>query len=273
MAPRFYRLKNPKIQLNPIIERLLKYKSPKTLCYRLVVLVLLMFSVYHYVNYILEQRYLDKKAHEIIAIANAQTQTEQILALRDYVRLNVTSAGLNLNDKRPFLRDSAKRTLETGKGFCGEVSRTFICLARQLGINAQRINLYGKNPHVVAVVELDTGERFLVDSQRAPDGTTVFDEPITLNQLMSDPKYGYTNYSTIHLRRLGLGNFFTSLNLRITFISWLLENPSLLLATLALGGTVALVVVKNTIFLLMKMHIRHIKRNYHIIDKNTGTEV
>jgi hypothetical protein len=232
-----------------------------------------MFSGYELYNYLSEQKYLDKKAHEIVSAANAQTQTEQILALRDYVRLNVTSAGLNVNDKRPFLRDSAKRTLETGKGFCGEVNRTFICLSHQLGIKAQRINLYGKNPHVVAEVELNTGERFLVDSQRSPDGTTMFDQLITLNQLMSDQKYGYTNYSTIHLRRLSLQTIFEGLKLRNTFISWLLENPSLLLAALALGGTVALVVVKNTIFLLIAMHIRYLKRNYHIIDKNTRAKV
>lgn len=207
------------IKLNLLTYRLLKQHGAKTLCYRVIVLTLLIFSVYHYVKYLSEQKYLDKKAHEIVSAANAHTQTEQILALRDYVRLNVTSAGLNLNDKRPFLRDSAKRTLEKGKGFCGEATRTFVCLSRQLGIEAQRINLYGKYPHVVAEVELNTGEQFFVDCTRTPDGTTMFDLLITLKQLMSDPKYGYTYYSTIHLRRIGLYKILKGLRLRITFIS------------------------------------------------------
>ena len=83
---------------------------------------------------------LTKIAQQVAGEAHAVTPTQKVLALRDYLRRNVRWQDLTSNelDRRPFFRDSAIDTLRSGEGFCGEVTRAFICMAAALDIPAQR---------------------------------------------------------------------------------------------------------------------------------------
>src|ERR1044071_9594060 len=142
-----------------------------------------------------ERKFLQAVAREIVGRLGRSDTREQVIALRDYLRANVTYEGAAYDD-RPFFRDSAAETLRSGKGYCGEVTRTFICLADAVGIRAQRINLWGKEPHVVAEVELGPDDRVIVDCQSPPK----IDSLERLDDVMSSLQY--TDYYTLNLRRL-----------------------------------------------------------------------
>src|SRR5207253_1417777 len=121
-----------------------------------------------------EQQWLRDKAADIVGGAHATTAAEEVVALRDYVRKHVRYEGVDAND-RPFLRASARETLESGRGYCGEAIRAFICLARQRGIQAQRVNLYGPINHVVAEVQTGPDREVLVDVQDNPQTNPILD--------------------------------------------------------------------------------------------------
>jgi len=173
----------------------------------LLVLCLLAIG-YHVWQYHRDQRWLAWKARQIIEAARAFDREAQILALRDYVRTHVRFEGLSV-EGRPFLRATARETLVTGKGFCGEATRAFIGLARSIGIQALRVNLYGRVDHVVAEVELTPGRWVLVDLQANPVTNHVLDERWwTLDEIMASEERLWWDYSNINLRRLPFINLF-----------------------------------------------------------------
>jgi len=149
---------------------------------------------------------------------------------------------VDAND-RPFLRASAQETLESGRGYCGEATRAFICLARQRGIRAQRINLYGPINHVLAEVQTGPDREVLVDVQDNPVTNPILDsQEWTVHEIDNDPRSPFTDYSNVHLRRLPLvGQYVRYIKLRQTALTWVLENPSLLKAVVF--GGVALVMI------------------------------
>jgi Transglutaminase-like superfamily len=170
-----------------------------------------------------ERWYLQEVTHAIVKDAGAKTTEEKVLALRGYIRKNVEFRNAPTND-RPFLRATAAETLQSGKGYCGEVSRTFICMARVLDIRAQRINLYGKKPHVVAEAELSDGQNVIVDCQNPPHIAGL--EPLDKVMLRGD----YDDYSTLNVRRLGLDGLFSRIKMQMgPFVYWG-ENPHALKA-------------------------------------------
>lgn len=206
--------------------------------YWTAVVVSFLVSGYYVVDYYQEQHELQLKAREIVQVANARSTEEQIVALRSFIRKHVRSAGLAI-DGRPFLRASAVEILEAGKGYCGEATRTFICLARQLGIEAQRINLYGRINHVVAEVELTPDRWVLVDLQENDATNGLLDAQwLTVNDVLAHDESPFVDYSNLHLRRLPIVNLFVQrIKMKNGFVTWLLENPSLMKALLlALTG-------------------------------------
>ena len=165
-----------------------------------------------------ESRYVKAVAGEIVQKAGADDNRSRVIALRDYLRERITFNGA-MHDQRPFLRASAAETLRSGAGYCGEVTRAFINMAAAVGIKAQRINLYGKDNHVLAEVVLQPGERVLVDSQNPPQVR----ELETLDEVIL--RTGYDDYSTLNLRRLRLNWLVSRIRLELGPLTYFLENP------------------------------------------------
>jgi transglutaminase superfamily protein len=165
-----------------------------------------------------ESVYLTRVAEKVVRGIDPSDTEGRVRALRDYVRCKVAYRGA-FETGRPFLRATASETLRSGKGFCGESSRTFICLAHTLDIPAQRINLYGKAPHVVAEAELAPGHRVIVDCQNPPAIRDL--EP--LDRVMLRPEYD--DYYTLNLRRLRVNWIVSRIKLEMGPLTYWTENP------------------------------------------------
>jgi hypothetical protein len=133
-------------------------------------------------------------AENIVRQANATDTTSKIVALRDYLRHNVTRENYPV-EGRPFLRDTAAYALQTGNGRCGEATRAFVNMAESLGIHSYRLYVEGLPlEHVVALVRLSDGRQLLVDSTDRP----YIQDLLELNQL---PQYHFNYYSSINMHR------------------------------------------------------------------------
>jgi hypothetical protein len=172
-----------------------------------------------------ESWYVRSVSLGVIQDAGAATSREKVVALRDYIQNNVTTFNAPFFDKeRPFLRATASETLKSGLGYCGEDTRTFICMANNVGLRAQRINLTGKKLHVVAEVELAPDQKVLVDCQNPP----AFIELTTLDEVVRGPVY--EDYFTINLRRLRIGWLISRLKLHYGPWDYVLERPHVMKA-------------------------------------------
>ena len=160
-------------------------------------LVTLAFGISEAVLQHRESRYVAGVAEHIVRQANARDTTATIIALRDYLRRNVTANNYSVAG-RPFFRDTAAYALQTGKGRCGESTRAFINMAESLGIHAQRLYLEGELEHVVAVVTLSDGRQLIVDSIDPPYFLGIEE----LHPGSQFPDFNY--YSSINLHRLSL---------------------------------------------------------------------
>lgn len=214
------------------------------ICKRVIwvfLMALLLLASYCELRFQEEQRWLAVKARQITDQAGAHTQRERIIALRDYLRRHVKWRGA-AHDDRPFLRASARETLESGRGYCGESSRAFINLAHQFGIKAHRVNLYGPNPHVIAEAEVRPDVDILVDAQDNPFMNAYFDRrDWTLDEAIRDPGAPFLSYSNIHLRRVPILNQYLSrVKLTNSMVTWIVENPWLM-GTYAFGSLFLLI--------------------------------
>lgn len=178
-----------------------------------------------------ENRFVRSVSLSVIEGAGAASPLEKAVALRDYLRKEVTSLGAPNND-RPFLRATAAETLQSGRGYCGEVSRAFICMANSLGMRAQRINLVGNKIHTVAEIEVSPSERWIVDCQNPPSLVRL----ATIDELLRGPDY--TDYFTVNLRRLQVNWLISRIKLQHGPWDYVLERPHLLKA-IGWGGLVA----------------------------------
>ena len=185
--------------------------------------VLLLFGSVQAWLQLQERAYVQEVTHAVIMEAGATTPKQKVLALRDYLRTHVEFKNAPV-DNRPFLRATAADTLQSGKGYCGEVSRTFICMARVLDIRTQRINLYGSKPHTVAEVELPDGQNWIVDCQNPPRIAGLEQ----LDKVMS--KGDYVDYSTLNVRRLGVDWLVSRIKLQMGPLTYWSENPHALVA-------------------------------------------
>lgn len=169
--------------------------------------------------------FVNSQAREALRGVTTDNFDEKLTALRDYVRARVHNVNFPARG-RPFLRDTAADTLQTGKGRCGEATRAFINLARAAGINAQRLYLDGPRPHVLAVVRADDGRKLVVD---AYDRHYVHEvEP--LERLLSHPEF--TSYSTLAFRHMWPLRSLPSHELNLGPFGYLFENPHALLSLL-----------------------------------------
>ena len=211
---------------------------------------LLVFGAYCLSRYYDEQRWLRSKAREITSNHGAHDERSQILALRDYVRRYVRHENAPYDD-RPFFRATARETLESGRGYCGESSRAYINLLGNIGISSRRINLYGDMNHVIVEVRLQSGRDILVDPQDNDRSNGFFDcQDRELDQIVGGGRSLFSDYSTIHLRRIPyLGEIVQRVRLRYSPFTWTMENPWLIKALMA----AAMVVVLLALFVLDKL--------------------
>lgn len=159
-----------------------------------IIAVTLAFGISEAVSQHRESRYVADTAQNIVRQANASDETSKIIALRDYLRRNVTRDNYPARG-RPFLRDTAAYALQTGQGRCGESTRAFVNMAESLGIHAYRLYVEGLPlEHVVALVRSNDGRQLIVDSTDRP----YIQDLVELNQL---GRYQFNYYSSINMHR------------------------------------------------------------------------
>lgn len=107
-------------------------------------------------------------------------------------------------------------------------------MARTQGIDAQRINLYGRHSHTVAEADLGKEGAYVVDCQNPP-GVVDLER---LDDIVRRPEYG--DYSTINLRRTGLSWIVTRVKLRLGPLTYWTENPHALKAGWWFGLAISL---------------------------------
>lgn len=207
----------------------------RTYLLTVIIVIALLMCVIEGVKQYQDNLYVKAVAGEVVAKAGAVDARQKVLALRDYLRQNVSYYGAPYED-RPFFRDSAADTIKSQKGYCGEVTRAFVCLAQAVGVPARRVNLYGRDKHVVAEAELSPDERVVVDNQNPPQ----IAELETLDHVILHPEYD--NYYTINLRRLHINWLISRITLEISPVTYWLENPHALKAAgwFFLGGSLLL---------------------------------
>jgi hypothetical protein len=192
--------------------------------FAILLMAALLLGVLESVLQYREVQYLRSVSATVVRKAHAHTPEERVVALRDYLRATVRFQGAPTED-RPFMRATAANTLRSGLGYCGEVTRVFICMAASVGVRAQRINLYGKEAHVVAEAQLAPGKRAIVDCQNPPRIAGL----VPLDRVILRPEY--SDYSTLNLRRLRLNWLVSRLKLEMGPLTYWTENPHLLKAT------------------------------------------
>jgi hypothetical protein len=181
-----------------------------------------------------DSQYVRSVAREIVKTIPPEDLAARVLVIRDYLRQKVTYQGA-VYERRLFFRASAMETLQSGKGYCGEVSRAFIRLAYEVGIRAQRVYLYGDVLHVVAEAQLNNGARVIVDCQTPPSVENL----LPLEQVMQRPEYDF--YSNLNMRRFKLQRWIPSVKLEMGSFSYWQENPHAMQAFL--WGCLALVLL------------------------------
>lgn len=216
----------------------------------LVVLALLVPIALESFLQVREDAYVRETALRVVHEAQAVTPRERVIALRDYVRRTVTFRGApDDTADRPFLRATAEETLRSGLGFCGEDSRAFINLARAIGIEAQRLNLYGSVMHVVAEVELEPHQRLVVDAQSPP----IIADLEPLDEVILRPEFD--DYYTLNLRRLHLGWLVSRVRFEMGALTYWAENPHALAAALW-GFVLAALLALRTARVILR-HVLH----------------
>jgi hypothetical protein len=68
-------------------------------------------------------------------------QREDLVLIKSYLSSHIRYDRQRVNDPRPLLRASARRTLASGHGFCGENARVAIWLLGLGGVRAHRVYL------------------------------------------------------------------------------------------------------------------------------------
>lgn len=216
--------------------------------FRITVCALLITGLAQALFQVREDALVRRTAEEVVGQAGATTPREKAVALRDYLRRTVTYEGAP-HDDRPFLRATAWETLSGRKGYCGEVTRAFIGLARAVDLPAQRINLYGRVNHVVAVADLGDGRHTLVDCQNPP--TVAGLDP--LDEVLRRPEF--EDYSTLNVRRIGLGRVESRLKVDLGPLTYLTENP-LALKAAACGLLAGMLVSARGLRVLLRWFLR-----------------
>jgi Transglutaminase-like superfamily len=193
----------------------------RAIAFYLVVVVAVSLGVIQTIQQHRETVFITQAARAAVGPAPVGDTRTTVMALRDYIRENVTRA--NYRSKgRPLLRDTAVETLNSGYGGCGEVTRVFINMAAAVGIPSQRLYLDGSRSHVVALVKLNDGKQILVDSLDFP----YLDNLEELSQLTQHTEFKH--YSSFNQRRLLVALPQNTISLGP--LNYYLENPHAFLA-------------------------------------------
>lgn len=172
-----------------------------------------------------ETKYVNQVTREVTARAAAHDTLGTVVALRDYLRQNVTRIAFPPSG-RPFLRNTAAETLASGKGRCGESTRAFINMAASLGIPSRRLYLEGERSHVVALITIND-QQLIVDSSDRP----YFLEIEPLANISRHREFAY--YTSFNPHRIVFGFGKNSVNFGP--LNYFLENPNALYALLCFG--------------------------------------
>lgn len=196
----------------------------------IIALALLSLAVVEGLSQKRDDDFVDSQAREALRGIDADDFDAKLTALRDYVRARVRNQDFPARG-RPFLRDTAADTLRAGKGRCGEATRAFVNLARAAGVNAQRLYLDGRRPHVLAVVRTTDGRRLIVDAYEWP----YVPETEPLERLLSHTEF--SSYSTLGFRRMWPLRALPSNEINLGPLNYLFENPHALVSTLWLAAS------------------------------------
>ena len=188
-------------------------------------LALVAVGIFLSVKQYQETKYVNQVAGNIVSRAGSREKLATVIALRDYLRQNVTRKGFSASG-RPVLRNTAAETLASGKGRCGEATRTFINMAASLGIRSRRLYLEGQRSHVVALVTLDN-QQVIVDSSDRP----YFPDLEPLANISRHPEFDYFTSFNPHRIIFGFGK--NSINFGP--LNYFLENPNAFYALLSFG--------------------------------------
>jgi hypothetical protein len=236
---------------NSIRERI---KLLRKTSFWVVVLLSITMCVVESVRQNMATAFVSSVAWAVVNDAKAIDSRSRVIALRDYLRKNVTYDGAPV-EERPFLRATASETLLSRKGYCGEVTRAFIRMAAAVGVRAQRINLFGKRMHVVAEAELSPGNNVIVDSQNPPH----IEELENLDRVILRAEYD--DYSTLNLRRLKLNWLVSRIKLNVGQLTYWTENPHALKAGLWLLLALSLISAKGFLMCARRFARYYLARN------------
>ncbi len=218
----------------------------------------LAVGLYHWARHVQDRAWLADRAKRVVALSGATTPRERAIALRDHLREAVRIEGAE-HDNRPFLRNTARATIESGLGYCGESTRALLALAKEVGVDGQRVNLYGDHlNHVVAELEVEPGRLVLVDAQNSPEVNAYFDErDRTVDDVIAGPEALFRDYSNINLRRVPiLGAFVKRVRTHQNWITDMAEEPSLILCFVCTAVGVALPTTLLMDRVLMRIYAR-----------------
>lgn len=208
-----------------------------------------------------EDLYVQAAAKQALSETTSPDLAIKVTAIRDFIRGRVHSANFSPRN-RPFLRNSAADTLETGRGRCGEATRLFVNMASAVGISAHRLYLEGRKPHVVAVVVADDGSRLVIDSTDRP----YLPEVVPFESLLQNPQF--TAHTTFGFRRLSFLRALPSHDVNLGLLNYVFENPHALVACLWLLPSVALFGL--TALLRRRFSIRRREDSEHKLSVMTG---
>jgi hypothetical protein len=200
-----------------------KYLTPRRRAqiFYVAVSALVALGIFQSVKQYREAKYVNQVAQQVTTRAGSKDTLGTVVALRDYLRQNVTRKGFPAFG-RPVLRNTAAETLASGKGRCGESTRAFINMAGSLGIRARRLYLEGRRSHVVALVTLDNEQQVIVDSSDRP----YFPDLEPLANVLGHAEFDY--YTSFNPHRIVFG--FGKNTVNFGPLNYFFENPNAFLA-------------------------------------------
>jgi hypothetical protein len=104
-------------------------------------------------------------------------QREDLVLIKNYLSSHIQYDRRRVNDPRPLLRASARRTLASGHGFCGENARVALWLLGLGGVRAHRVYLDATQwKHILLEHQWEGGWKFF--DAHADPATVLPDEAV-----------------------------------------------------------------------------------------------
>ncbi len=197
-----------------------------------------------------ERQLLMAKIKDITGRRSDFNNIESITAIKRFLTESISYDIARREAKRPLLRQTAAKTLQTGFGFCGENARVAVLMLNYSGIRAGRVYLIGQHWNHVVVENLFNGQWFLFDAHRDP-GVLLPDNlvcKIPINEISLFPNEYRKQNEWVKSCRIKIAQ-------KVEILSWLAhwrlpkpltilsESPDLIKATLLLmtGFTILII--------------------------------